>query len=1266
MDSVNRIRIGLLLLFCVGKWNFLFGQSCTMVCNGLSNISLDATCQHTVTPLDVMQSPYNPVQCSPTGPQYFEITIMAPSGAVIPTSPMVTASELGLTLNVKVKHTPSGNICWSQIHVEDHLPPVFSCIDVTASCNLSDVSPSNPAIGSPLITDNCDGNATVSWSDSFFDVPCNQLVNGINASAYIARSWFATDDWGNTASCIQTIWFERRSVDDIVFPPNRDGIAAPAIPCTAPNTTPQNTGKPTIDGRELDGFCELSYTFADQTLPMCGASYKVLRTWTALDWCNNQVRTALQIIHVADLQPPVIACPANLTVSTDPTSCTGTVALPVATATENCSGPATIQIQTPFGTALPNGGTWLQVPMGEHVLVYRAVDACNNIGTCSVTLTVTDLVPPNTICAGSINATLNAVGTAIIPATSLNLGSFDNCCPQNTLTFEVRKATVPGAVFGPSVAFDCSETGMIIPVCLRSTDCYGNYNECTTAVQILDNSKPVIACPPALTVECANFAGGNLSVYGMPTASDNCGQVTVEELTPEINISSCGTGTVLRHFKATDQGGKTATCNQLITVVNSNPWNGSTQITWPQHYSTGICAVNPATVVPDSLPAPYDRPVLTNNTFCADVGVLYEDQVFYTAPPTCYTIYRTWKVRDWCQYDINNPTGPGQWSHIQTITVADNQAPVFVNAPANLTVSTGDNCKAQVTLPTPLATDCSPYIQYTISGAFGNSVGPFANIPEGIYPVTFQASDGCGNVRNHHFTVTVTDLKAPTVICHNGLAINLMQTGTVSVPARFLDHDSWDNCTPAGQLMLSFSADPTDTLRVFDCENLGSNVVSLWVKDSHGNQAHCNTYVLIQDNTGVCTPPTAPILGGIQTPLAGKISGVKVSIPGSGAIPSVFTDANGNFIFPSVPVNTSWTIVPEKTDNPLNGVSTLDLLLINKHILGQLPLDSPWKILAADANKSGTITTFDIIELRKLILGIYDSLPAQKSWRFVLDTFTFPNPQNPFATILPETAVLGPLELPGDTVSFRGFKIGDVNNTAIGSNLLASDDRAPEIYLEIPDTVLVAGQSLRLPVRYTGSEDLDGWQFAFAFDPTAIDQVGAKIRLESPLDTENFHFQSGNPGMLRGSWIAESTPLKQGDTAFYLEITAGKSGHLSDFVELAPAKQPVPNEGYGEGRALAMGFRFAEKPGAERGGRLAVFPNPFTEKTALQWTMPRAGTGLLQVMNSAGQRIFAKEMIFSEGIQHVPVYARELPGSGVYFVKIESAGQVWVEKLVAQ
>jgi hypothetical protein len=74
-------------------------------------------------------------------------------------------------------------------------------------------------------------------------------------------------------------------------------------------------------------------------------------------------------------------------------------------------------------------------------------------------------------------------------------------------------------------------------------------------------------------------------------------------------------------------------------------------------------------------------------------------------------------------------------------------------------------------------------------------------------------------------------------------------------------------------------------------------------------------------------------------------------------------------------------------------------------------------MIAADANNSQTITTSDIIMLRRLILSIVDDLPNNTSWRFVPASYSFPVPTNPWFEQFPE--VININDLAGQPCSTR-------------------------------------------------------------------------------------------------------------------------------------------------------------------------------------------------------------------------------------------------------
>jgi hypothetical protein len=69
--------------------------------------------------------------------------------------------------------------------------------------------------------------------------------------------------------------------------------------------------------------------------------------------------------------------------------------------------------------------------------------------------------------------------------------------------------------------------------------------------------------------------------------------------------------------------------------------------------------------------------------------------------------------------------------------------------------------------------------------------------------------------------------------------------------------------------------------------------------------------------------------------------------------------------------------------------------------------------------------------LQKLILGVIPELPHAHSWRFYPKAHVFPDPVNPFATVLPDAIFISNTADPAPHwFEFTGVKIGDVNGNA--------------------------------------------------------------------------------------------------------------------------------------------------------------------------------------------------------------------------------------------
>lgn len=163
------------------------------------------------------------------------------------------------------------------------------------------------------------------------------------------------------------------------------------------------------------------------------------------------------------------------------------------------------------------------------------------------------------------------------------------------------------------------------------------------------------------------------------------------------------------------------------------------------------------------------------------------------------------------------------------------------------------------------------------------------------------------------------------------------------------------------------------------------------------------------------------------------VTGVKdVIVSLSGAASGVdTTDASGYYEF-TVPVLGSYTLTPVKNINKLNGVTSADVTAIQQHVTNITLLAAPFKRIAADVNKSNSISTFDATVINQCLLGNPSAFPQFKSsWRFVPSSYSFPNPNIPWG--FPE--VLN-ITISGDSFAnnFIGIKCGDVNGTCNPAN----------------------------------------------------------------------------------------------------------------------------------------------------------------------------------------------------------------------------------------
>ncbi len=102
----------------------------------------------------------------------------------------------------------------------------------------------------------------------------------------------------------------------------------------------------------------------------------------------------------------------------------------------------------------------------------------------------------------------------------------------------------------------------------------------------------------------------------------------------------------------------------------------------------------------------------------------------------------------------------------------------------------------------------------------------------------------------------------------------------------------------------------------------------------------------------------------------------------NGVFVSTKLDSLGNFMFNKNDATKKYTL-KINTNLPSSNLHTLDLVKIQSHILGIKKFNNPYDYIAGDINNDNKITVTDLVELRKVILGMQSNFKYNKNYLFV-------------------------------------------------------------------------------------------------------------------------------------------------------------------------------------------------------------------------------------------------------------------------------------------
>lgn len=1075
-------------------------------------------------------------------------------------------------------------------------------------------------------------------------------------------------------------------------------------------------------------ICNLVVDFEDQVLPEIACVTKIMRTWTIYEWsCDSPQRSysMLQMIEIADTEGPVFECPGDLEFSTNSHDCEATVLLPSVNPTDNCDDNFTYNITFsqdgfPLGYLDTNGGL-AQLPVGTSLVQYLVYDECGNPSdTCRINVTVGDNTPPVAICDLHTTVSLTNTGYSKVPATVFDDGSYDECefdrvlvrrmsttCPDFPLEDGDDPATSGfDDLFFEDIHFCCEDLeNNPIMVVMRAYDKEGNYNDCMVEVQVQDKIAPSILCPADTVVNCTfAYDSEDLSTYfGTATSTGSCAGLIPTETANFDNLNQCNVGYITRTFTVSNAGG-TATCTQTITFDPIDEFDEN-DIEWPGNITMTGC-LDPDS--PEFHPDATGYPTYTDDG-CELVGANWEDEVYSfnnTTGDACFKIIRTWKVIDWCQFTTgmtsSHPDYP-EWEWTQVIKVNDDEKPEITSScdrisactyddlcasgTITLTSSASDNCTEDLTWIYKIDADNDGVYEsgslYNGSGV-GNVVTITDQFPVGSHKIKWEWTDRCGNVTACEQLFDIVNCKNPTPYCIDGLALSLspidedgdgtIDYGSVSTWASDFDAGSVHPC--GYQVYFSFEEvtelndDNTPIVvfgREFTCDDLGEQEVDIYVvvvtPDLEILQDYCTATLDIQDNQDSCPMNRAEISGNISTPSNEMVENVAVELQGSD-LPYDMTDVQGMYAFPEMDAGGNYVINPAKNDDYVNGVNTLDLVLIQRHILNIQHLDSPYKIIAADITNDDELKPSDLLALRKLILGLTTEFDNNGSWKFIDKAYNFIDATDPLSEDYPTDYVISPLQSDME-VDFVAVKIGDVTEDAnvTGENEIQSRS-AKSLTLAVDNVTFNAGETVSLPIMISHDVDVIGAQFTLDFDVNALEIVSIESN-EISLDENNLGFAHEAKGSVTFSWNdVDAVSFKTGDVFGTLILQAKQTAAIAN--TLTVTNDVTRAEAY-DANLEKMNVDFNIEGRENNGAEFAVYqnrPNPFSDITTIKFDLPTSADVKFTIYDVTGKVVKSTNRNYIAGSHNIVVDENEITGSGIYYYTIKAGEYSATKKMV--
>lgn len=927
------------------------------------------------------------------------------------------------------------NSCMTFVNVQDKLPPQIICPeDITISC-LTNYDLNNlDQYGTASMLDNC---------ETTIEEHAKEVVNQCRVG-HIERI-FKAGKIDTFTQCTSYIYIVKDSpAFSIKWPLDYTIEGSCDQQDIHPDSLAQEYGRPYI----VEGICDLvgsAYTdnefhFNDGN----GSCYKIIRRWTVLDYCqmsapNYRPIEYEQIIKVINKIAPTLTVDVDTVVCSQEGNCESGFIKLKAMGEDDCTDEnelfweykidynykelfAADTIVKGKGSTIDASG---QIIYGHHRILFTFEDRCGNVKSTFHDFIIKNCKNPTVVCKDAVGLALNLMTIdgipqrmACIKASSLNQSSSSACGSKLKFSFSSNE--------NDSIkCFTCENIGLN-SISLFATDELGNQSLCKSTVEVMNNDGMSLRIegPESICI-------GNSTTLTAVTAPGVSILWNTGATTPSITVSP-NTTTTYSVVANSNDGCRMAAQLELVVHPNQITISGNSE----------ICSGTTATLTAPTALSYLWSNAATTASITISPNVSTEYTVTVTSSNGCTaTGSKSIVVNPLPQFDLTglSPVCEEENSILNVINAPQNvkyfwsniaTSPSIVVTPTinnnfySVTVTSDKGCQnaksITITLnPKPVASItgdnniCAGEITTLTASGGGTYFWNIDNIKNpiifvkpttnAVYAVTVTNSFGCKDVES--IFITVNPLPIPVI--NGNTTICLGESTELTA----------QGAGPGGSYLWSQGSNTT----IITVNPTANTTYTVTVTTSQGCIATKSVEVLVNN----CLTNTSQLNGFIKTMDGKPISGIKFSLSEDEVYQ--ISDENGYFSFDNLETGGNYSIKSASNKDILEGISTLDLILIQRHILGIEKIQNPYLYIAADVNKDGKISAQDLVELRKVILGINDEFKNNTSWIGLESNYQFPDINNPLNANIPFECDV--FNLRGiKEMNFVGIKIGDVTN----------------------------------------------------------------------------------------------------------------------------------------------------------------------------------------------------------------------------------------------